>query len=116
MERLKIPENIPLRWEMWRGFGTPEAIITGCTLAVSIACALLYASLHHSDPLTPVKVMSGIILVLFCTISTVTKLEYNRSILDYILQLIRFKREQQQFVYCQEEVLLPYADKKEENK
>ncbi len=36
MLRLKMPENITLRFEFWTGFGKPEAAITGSILATAI--------------------------------------------------------------------------------
>ena len=49
MHKLEIPENIPLKWELFKGFGAAELFKT-CVLAVPVCIvAWLYAQLSSSD-------------------------------------------------------------------
>ena len=48
MHKLEIPENIHLKWELFKGFGAAELFKT-CVLAVPVCIAAwLYAQLSSS--------------------------------------------------------------------
>lgn len=112
MEKLKVPENIPLRWELWHGIGKKECILLSCIAAVTIPLAYIYAQ-ASTNVLAPLKAVTGVILALFVAVLFLQKLEYNQSILDYIKKIYRYRHEQQIYFYQYEEDILPYAQKKE---
>lgn len=109
MERLKIPENISLTWELWRGFGKKELAITGIILTISVAVAVVYAQISRND-MSTLKAVGGVLLMLFGTISMLNKIEYNQSLVDYIRKSLRFRKEQQQFYYKNGEEVVPYVE------
>lgn len=113
MERLKVPENITTRWELWRGFGVKETAITAISSSIAIIIAVLYVMLKQDDPMAQVKAVIGVLLIIFVTISTVIKIENNQSILDYILRVIHYHREQQDYLYQSQEVIFVYEEEKE---
>ena len=41
-KKLSVPENIPLRWEAWRGFGAPELAASLAVTGVSLVAAIVY--------------------------------------------------------------------------
>lgn len=112
MEKLNVPENISLRWELWRGFGKKELVITSIVLAVSIVLAWLYTQISSSQ-IASVQAVGGVVVALFITISMLNKIEYNQSLVDYIKKCLRYRKEQQRFEYKNEEVITPYVKKED---
>lgn len=110
MTKLPVPENIPLRWELWRGFGGAEAIRTAIiTLAVLVVCAFACVITGSEEG----KVISVIVvlLTLFICIGFFGRLEQNQSIYEYLQRMRRYHLEQQSFRYRQkDEVILVAAE------
>lgn len=110
MKTLPVPENISLRWEAWRGFGGPElaksSVVTGITFALSIVLV--------KAKQIPLILAVGLVIFTFAIcVSVLSKIENNQSIVDYIAKAIRFKKEQQIFMYRKkddEEVMLNDED------
>lgn len=99
--RLPMPENIPLRWELIRGFGIIElrrsAIITAIVLGLCILFCTISAS-QHSQIISVVAV----ILTIFLCVCFFTRADGNKSIYDYIRLSQRYHAEQQKFYYVTE--------------
>lgn len=102
MEKLQVPENITLRWELWRGVGKAELtailIVTGLALVASAAfCAI--------SPLESDKLIATFLVVIAFSAAAgfFTKLENNQSIFDFLRRQARFKREQQSFRWRRKE-------------
>lgn len=108
MLRLKVPENISLNWQLWHGFGKREVGITGVALGISIPCAVAYAQMSQNT-LAPLFAVSGVVLVAFVTGLMVEKFEYNLSIISVFALKIRFRHEQQEYYFKNQEVLSLYV-------
>ncbi len=115
MLRLKMPENITLRFEFWTGFGKPEAAITGSILATALAVGIFYTHFSTSEWAILLAVI-GVLISLFFTILLVSKVRYNQSIIDHIRILRRYRQEQQTFYFKNEEVLIAYAEPENKTK
>ena len=48
-KRLTIPTNIPLRWELFRGFGTSELLKTLLVTAIAIAIDVVFCLLSAAE-------------------------------------------------------------------
>jgi len=97
-EKLQVPLNIPLRWELWRGFGKMELIRTlVCATVLTIFIALLCAILTAWE----MKIVAVFAFILFFVVfsSVFTKIDNNRSVYDYLLHSWRFRHTQQKFFY-----------------
>lgn len=114
MEKLQVPENITLRWELWRGVGKPElvAILTVTGLALIASAIFCIISPLESDTLISTFV---VVLTLSASAAFFTKLENNQSIFDFLCRQARFQREQQTFRWRrgETEVYLFAQEKKE---
>lgn len=98
MKKLPVPENISLRWELFRGFGMPElirtSIITGIVLTVSILFCLTIT--------WPPKLMAAtlaVILTIFICVNFFVKMDNNQSIYTFLKRGQRYHKEQQTFWY-----------------
>lgn len=58
--RLYIPENVPLRWELFRGFGFRELMQSAVIVAAAAVGALLYYKFSSS----PMRVITALVIVL----------------------------------------------------
>lgn len=96
MKKLNVPENISLRWEAWRGVGGPELAKSSVVAVISIVATVILAKVNL------ISIFAAVTIVIFSfatSISVLSKLENNQSIVDYINKAIRFKNEQQSFRY-----------------
>ena len=98
MQKLSIPENIPLRWELWRGFGRPELLASTVLTGAALICAVLFCVVTGREGLVGVLVITAIFAFAVCS-GLFTKLENNQSIVDFILRQLAFQKEQQNFPY-----------------
>ena len=112
-EFLEIPENIPLRWEIFKGFGMQEASRTLIVAAPFVVGAILYAQLSTN----PIRILSALftsIIGFFVGAGLFMKQSYNLSIFDYFLYAWHFSREQQQFDNIQLEAIILETEEPEE--
>lgn len=96
MHKLEIPENIPLRWELFKGFGAAELFKT-CVIAVPVCLmAWLYSQLSSS----PMRILTALIIALggiVLATGLFVKQSYNLSIYDYIRYAVDFNRTQRHY-------------------
>lgn len=109
--KLQVPENIPLRWEAWRGFGRPELIASLIITAIATSLAVMYCiiSTRESDRMIAV-IMVGFTIA-FC-VGLFSKVEGNQSVFDYLVRQLRYKKEQQIFLYTREKERIAFAEEK----
>ena len=104
-EFLEIPENIPLRWELFKGFGAIEIWRTLIVAAPFAIGAVLYAQ-FSTDPMRMLTALFTAILGAFAGVGLFVKQSYNLSIYDYFLFAWRFSHEQQQYDNISMEVII----------
>lgn len=111
MQKLQVPENIPLRWEIVRGFGRPELLASSGITAVVLALAVLYClvSGRASDRLAATAAV--VFTFAFC-VGLFRKIENNQSIFDYLVRRVRFQKEQQVFLYRREKDVIRLVEEK----
>lgn len=93
---LEIPENIPLRWELFRGFGFSELWKAGAVVAPACLASWLYARFSNS----PMRVLTAIVIVLAGAIIAAglfVKQNNNLSMYDYIKYAVQFGKSQKQY-------------------
>lgn len=112
-EFLEIPENIPLRWEIFKGFGMQETWRTLIVAAPFLIGAILYTQLS-TNPMRILTALFTAIIGLFVGVGLFVKQSYNLSIFDYFLYAWRFSHEQQQFDNTQLEVIILETEESEE--
>lgn len=108
-QKLNIPENIPLQWELLRGFGVKELLRSAVVMAIVLLGVVLYCTISDS----PVKMLTAVAVVLFFGLGCgglFTKQSYGLSMYDYIKYAIQFGRSQKQYhnvpeglIYVEEE-------------
>lgn len=96
MRNLEIPENIPLKWELFRGFGASELFKT-CLVAVPFCFgAWLYSQLSSS----PMRILTALVIAfggIILATGLFVKQSYNLSIYDYIRYAVDFNRTQRHY-------------------
>ena len=103
--KLEVPQNISLRTEFWKGYGTPEAVKSVlCTLVIAIPLTVICTlALGWS----PVAVAVFSIVFLFALFSGVfSKIDNNQSIYDYLMRWVQYRRSQQVFFYKTEQEVI----------
>lgn len=115
MKKLQVPENISLRWELWKGFGKAELIPSAIITAFSILIAILIYRIHPA-PGMELFIVIGVIFVMAFCVGLFGKLENNQSIYDYLKRQFRYSKEQQAFWYCKskEEEVCAFVEENEE--
>ncbi|MEA4993923.1 MAG: hypothetical protein VB060_08865 [Oscillibacter sp.] len=102
MKKLTVPENIPLRWELFRGFGTPELIRTGIITGIVLAGSILFCMVSTWE----FKLMAAtlaVIFTMFICVNFFIKMDNNQSMYLFLKRGLRYRREQQTFWYKREE-------------
>lgn len=85
MQKLPIPENIPLRWELWRGFGRPELLASLLFSGVALIGAAIFSAATHRPGVTGSLVLTAIFAFSVCT-GLFTKLENNQFIVSALVK------------------------------
>lgn len=111
-EKLLIPENIALRWELWRGIGKIELFAILATAVGSALTTLAICTALGREDTVLVTMFVGI-LGAGAGNGFFAKLEANQSIFDYLLRSVRYRKEQQVFHYVGKEKEVHYIEKKE---
>lgn len=115
MKKLPCPENIPLQWELFRGFGRPEVLKTVIVTGVVLPLSVLYSfTAGNNDSSTFISVGAVILTLGFC-VGLFGKVESNQSIWDYLMRQLRFQREQQKFLYHPPKEVIRFVAPEEEN-
>jgi len=102
MKKLPVPENISLRWELFRGFGMPELIRTSIITGIVLAGSILFC-LTSTWPSKPFMATLAVILTIFICINFFIKMDNNQSIYIFLKRGQRYRRQQQTFWYKREE-------------
>lgn len=95
-DTLEIPENIPLRWELFRGFGFSELCKAGVVVIPACLGAWLYTRLSDS----PMRILTAIVIVLAGAIIAAglfVKQNNNLSMYDYVKYAVQFAKSQKQY-------------------
>ncbi len=112
MSKLPIPENIPLRWELFRGFGWPETVKSAvAALAVLALCAAAGAATGNEA--APVITGFAVLFTLMLCAGFFTRVE-GQSISGYLQKQRRYLLQQQSFRFQQKEVITIVSDEKDE--
>ena len=105
--KLTIPENIPLRWELFRGIGVAELLRAVAIMAVVMGGVGVYCLVSTA----PMRVLTAVVIVLLAAAvcgGVFAKQQHNLSMYDYIRLSIRFGHTQKRYVSQPEE--LYYAE------
>ena len=108
-ETLEIPENIPLQWELFRGFGWSELLKSGVIVAIAALLAYVYTLLSSS----PFRILTAIFILFAAGIIAVGLFvqQSNRlSIYDYIKYAVQFGRTQKQYDDIRIEEVITYDE------
>ena len=106
--KLPVPENIPLRWELWRGFGMPELIRSAVIFGVVLAGCIAFAYVSTWPGRQIAAVLTAIFSLFFC-FGFFAKANQNQSIYDYLMLRRRYRRSQQTFRFRREEEKIYYV-------
>lgn len=113
MRKLPVPENIPLRTELWRGFGIPEAVRTGIITGIILSGCTIFC-MASAWPLAKIAATMIVIFILFFCVGLFQKMDnINQSIYDYLRCRQRYRKEQQAFWYKREEMMWYVAKESE---
>lgn len=96
MEKLNVPENITLRWELWRGVGKKELTAIAAVTLLSCIVAIIYCTVSTAQSDTLIAV-SGVIFMGACAVGFFAKTENNQSVYDYLCTYQRYHSTQQHF-------------------
>lgn len=108
MNKLPVPENIPLRWELWRGFGKPELIRTGIITAIAAAACVVWCMISGSQNSKVISV-AVVLAVIFTCIALFSQMEQGLSIYEFFRRQKRFSKEQQVFRYKQKDEVIIFV-------
>lgn len=108
MNKLPVPENIPLRWELMRGFGKAETVRSALiTLTVLIAC-IVWCVCTGSDRAKVISVIIVLCTMMVC-VGFFGRMDNNTSIYSYLLRAKRYRQEQQNFKYVLRNEVITYV-------
>lgn len=113
MEKLQVPENITLRWELWRGVGKKELIAISAIALFSLIVAVIYCTVSTAQNATLIA-MGGVILMLAFAVGFFSKMDNNQSVYDYLCRQRRYQSTQQRFRWKHKEKEGVYLVSKEE--
>lgn len=111
-EKLQIPENIALRWELFRGIGKFELLAILVTAVSGALVALAVCTLLGRQDAVLTTMFIGI-LGAGAGNGFFAKLEANQSIYDYLRRSARYQKEQQIFYYVRKEKEVYRLEKEE---
>jgi len=102
MKKLPVPENLSLRWELFRGFGKTECIRTVIITGIVLAGSVLFCLISTWSPKIIAATLTVISTIFIC-VNIFIKMENNQSIYTFLKRGQRYRREQQTFWYKREE-------------
>lgn len=102
MKKLTVPENIALRWELFRGFGKPELIRTILITSLVLLCSILFCLLSTWS-FKIIAATMAVIFTLFICVNFFIRMDNNQSIYNFLKRGRRYRSEQQAFYYKREE-------------
>ena len=106
--KLPVPENIPLRWELWRGFGMPELIRSAVIFGVVLTGCIAFAYVSTWPGRQIAAVLTAIFSLFFCFGFFVKTAQQNQSIYDFLMLRRRYRRSQQTYRFKREEEMIHY--------
>lgn len=108
MKKLPVPENIPLRWELWSGFGMQETIRTGIISVIVFVAAWIIGGVAGSENAAVIAVVAWLFVLFLCA-GFFGRLDHNQSVYDYIKRWKRFSTEQQTFRYKKKDEVIIFV-------
>lgn len=112
MKKLTVPENIPLRWELFRGFGKPETIRTGIITGIVLAGSILFCMVSTWE-FKQMAATLAVIFTMFICVNVFVRMDgNNQSIYNFLKCGLRYRREQQTFWYKREEKIYASFERK----
>ncbi len=105
---LPIPANIPLRWELFRGFGQPELLRSAVVMAVALSGAAIYCAVSDA----PGKTLTALLVALFsgAICGGIFARQGYVSIYTYVVYSIQFARSQKRYDSIPEDLTYEYAE------
>ncbi len=113
MKKLPVPENIPLRWELYPGFGLGETIRTSVTTGVVLVICLIIGAISGSENAAVVTV-AAVIVTLFLCAAFFGRIDQSQSIYEYLNRYKRFNSEQQLFRYKQKDEVILFVQQEKD--
>lgn len=101
-EKLRVPENIALRWEAWRGVGKAELVAILLVTALTGFLAFVVCTITASKIRAMGTVFSAVCAAAIAS-GVFTKLDGSQSVYDILRRQGRYRKEQQTFYYVREE-------------
>lgn len=112
MEKLQVPGNITLRWELWQGAGWPELVAILITTAISAIPAALFCVLKAGKGGIPALVFYLVVAFAF-SCGFFTRMDGNQSIYDFFRRQARYRKEQQTFYYVKQKEVCFLVEKED---
>jgi fatty acid desaturase len=101
-KKLPVPENVTLRWELWRGMGKAELFVSVSITAVAVVLAFIFC-LTSSWSFALMTSIIGVLCTFGFCVGLFTKMDNNQSPYDYLKQQAMFRKEQQVFWYVKKD-------------
>ena len=98
--KLKVPSNISLETELFRGFNKKAVIITSIVTIISLIIAIIIFLIFGDTSI--LFCTSLVLFTVFISTALLTKMDNNLSIVDFILNMINFMKSQQIYTYKSE--------------
>lgn len=116
MKKLPVPENIPLRWELFRGFGRVELLRTTVISSAMLVASSIGFGLFttwNTQTVAAATTMVVLFTITFC-VGLFEKMDNNLSIYEFLRLGSRYRKEQQTYWYKREKDVI--FDVSEQNK
>lgn len=92
---LDIPMGVKLEQEIFNGFGKKEVMRSAVTMALSFIISFIIYLFNQKQSILIVGLLSSV----FGSIMLCIKDTQNQSVLDYIINVVKFYKEQQTYDY-----------------
>ena len=111
MKKLPVPENIPLRWELYPGFGKEETIRSGIIAAIVLVIGVAIGIATGNEN-AMVATVAAELLTLFLCATFFGRIDQSQSIYEYLKRMRRFHAEQQTYRYKQKDEVILFVEQK----
>ena len=111
MKKLPVPENIPLRWELYPGFGKEETIRSGIIAAAVLIIGVTVGIVTGNED-AKVATVAAVLLTLFLCAAFFGRIDQSQSIYEYLKRMRRFHAEQQTYRYKQKDEVILFVEQK----
>ena len=112
MKKLPVPENIPLRWELFRGFGKEETIKSSIIISIVLAICIAVCVLTSNESAKVISVFVVLFTMFICA-GFFGRIE-RQSISGYLKNRRKFKLQQQLYKFKPKEAITFVKDEEAE--